>query len=126
GLVKVVPEPMLVDRDEAEAARRKRIAEHRVDAGRNARRPARHLAQHEVAHIGVLQIYDRKLAALALVDRRQPEAGPLALDDAQHKLGRALELLHGVRDQALSALFGPRQHAVADAERTPASALYQP
>src|SRR5947208_29520 len=39
-----VAQSVLVDRDQAEAARRERVAEHRVHAGAGARRPTGHLA----------------------------------------------------------------------------------
>ena len=42
---------MLVDRDQAEAARRERIAEHRIDARADPRRPAADFAQHQVARL---------------------------------------------------------------------------
>ena len=72
------------------------------------RRAAGDLAQHEVAGFGVLQLADRQLAPLFLVDRRQPEALALAPDHAQRQLGRALEFLQRMRDPALALLLGPR------------------
>ena len=101
-------QPVLVDRDQREAARRERVAEHGVDPRRDPRRAAAHLAQHEVADLGVLQLGDRELAPLFLVDRRQPEALALALDHAQRQLGRARELLERMGDPALALLLGPR------------------
>ena len=110
-------QPVLVDRDQREAARRERIAEHRVDPRRDPRRPPAHFAQHEVADLRVVQLGDRELAALFLVDRRQPEALALALDHAQRELRRLGELLQRMRDAALALLLGARQHPVADPER---------
>ena len=83
-------------------------------------------AQDEVARLGVLEVGDRQLAPLLLVDRRQPEALALLADHAEHQLGRALELLHRMRDIALPALLGPREDAVADAERAAPAALDHP
>ena len=48
-LLELMPQPVLVDRDQAEAARRERVAEHRIDPRRDPRRPPRRLAQHQVA-----------------------------------------------------------------------------
>ena len=75
---------------------------------------------------GVLQVADGQLAPLLLVDRRQPEALAFLLDHAEHQLGRALELLHRMGDPALPFLLGPREHAVADAERAALAALDDP
>ena len=69
-----VAQAVLVDRDQAEAARRERIAEHRIDPRVHPRRAPGDLAQHQVAGLGVLQVADREFAPLLLVDRRQPEA----------------------------------------------------
>ncbi len=88
-LPEFVAQAVLVDRDQAEAARRERVAEHRIDAGGHARRPARDFAQHEVAGLGVLQVADRQLAPLLLLDRSQPEALALLAHHAEHQLGRA-------------------------------------
>src|SRR4051794_8016534 len=114
---------MLVDRDEAEAARRERIAEHGIDACIDPRRTAADLAQHQVADLGILQLADGEFATLFLVDGRQPEALALAPDDAQRQLGRALELLHGMGDETFALLLGPAQQPVADAERAAPPAL---
>ena len=91
-------QPVLVDRDQAEAARRERIAEHRIDPRRHPRPPPRDLAQHQVAGLRVLQLADRQLAPLLLLDRGQPEPLALLADHAQHQLGALLELLHRVGD----------------------------
>ena len=48
-LRELVPEAMLVDRDQAEAARRERIAEHRIDPRADPRRPPGDFAQHQIA-----------------------------------------------------------------------------
>src|SRR5215213_2537226 len=79
-LRKLVPEAMLVDCNQAEAARRERIAEHGIDAGTDPRRPSRHFAQHEVTGLCVLDVADEQLAPFALVDRRKPETLALLLD----------------------------------------------
>ena len=118
-----VAETVLVDRDQREAARRERVAKHRVDPRADPRRAARHLAQHEVAGFGVLQLLDRELAPLALVDRGQPEALAIAPDHAEHQLGRLGELLQRMGEPPLPLLFGPAQHPVTDPQRTLAPAL---
>ena len=68
-LGKLVPEPMLVNGDQAEASRGEGIAKHGVDPRADPRRSACHFAQHEVAGFRVLQIANEQLAPLALVDR---------------------------------------------------------
>ena len=55
-LPEFVAQAVLVDGDEAEAARRERVAEHGIDPRRHARRPSRDFAQHEVARLRVLQV----------------------------------------------------------------------
>ena len=112
-----MPQAVLVDRDEAEAARRERVAEHGFDARAYPRGATAHFAQHKIADFGVLQVVNCELAPLALVDRRQPEARAFLLDHAEHQLGRAFELLERMGNPALPSLLGPREDAVADAER---------
>src|SRR3954447_15479626 len=119
-------EPVLVDGDEAEAARSEWIAEHRIHARANAWRTARDFAQHEIARLGVFDVADEQLAAFALVHGREPEPLALALDHAQHQLGRPLELLQRMGDEALALLLGSREHPIADPERAPPPALDQP
>ena len=114
-----VAKAVLVDRDQAEAARRERIAEHGVDARAHARRTAGDFAQHEVARLGVLQVADEQLAPLLLVDRRQPEALALRLTTPSTSSAERCELLQRVGDEALALLLGPREHAVADARAPP-------
>jgi hypothetical protein len=59
---------MLVDRDQAEAARSKRIAEDRAHPRADFRRPPGDFAQHQVAGLRILQIDDGKLPAILLLD----------------------------------------------------------
>ena len=65
---------VLVDGDQAEAARRERIAEHFGDPGGEARRPADLLGEDEVARLRLAEVGDGQLAPLLLLDRPQPEA----------------------------------------------------
>ena len=116
---------VLVDRDQAEAARRERIAEHRVDTRADARRTTAHFAQDEIARLGILEVTDEQFAPLALVDRRKPGALAVAPDHPEHQLGRPLELLHRVGDEPLPLLLGAAQHPIADAERAALAALHE-
>src|SRR4051794_26183750 len=116
-------EPVLVDGDEAEAARSEWIAEHRIHARANAWRTARDFAQHEVAGLGVFDVADEQLAPLALVDRREPEPLALPFDHPQDQLGGALQLLQRMSDEPLALLLGPREHPIADPERPAPPAL---
>ena len=106
-----------MDRDQAEALRRERIAEHRIDARADPPAAARDLAQHQIAGLAVRDVADGQLAALLLLDRSQPEARALLPEDAEHKLLPPLELLQRMRDELVAALLGAREDAVADAER---------
>ncbi len=112
-----------MDGDQAEAARRERIAEDRIDPRRRARRAARRLGQHQVARLGILQVRNRKLAPLLLVDRGQIEAIAFLADHAQHQLGRALELLHHMGDMALPRLLRAREDAVVQRQCGPPPTL---
>ncbi len=89
----------------------------------HARRPSGDFAQDEIARLGVLQIGNRQLAPLFLLDGSKPEAFAFLAHDAEHQLGRAHELLHRVGGIALAALLGPGEDAVADAERAAPAAL---
>ncbi len=125
-LGELVAKAMLVDGDQAEAARGERIAEHRVNAGAYARRTSGDFAQHEVAGFRVFDVADEQFAPLALVHRRQPEPLALAFDHAEHQLGRALQLLERVGDKSRPLLLRPGEHAVADPERAAPAALDDP
>src|SRR5215213_10249750 len=92
-LRELVPEAMLVDCNQAEAARRERIAKHGIHAGTDPWWPAGHLAQDEITGLRVLEVADEQLAAFALVDRRKPETLAFLLHHAEHQLRRSCELL---------------------------------
>ena len=119
--VEDVAQAELVDRDERETARRERIAEDGVDPGGDPRRPAGDFGEDEVAGLRILEVADRKLAPLALVDRGQPEARSLLPNHAKHQLGRALEFLHHMADDPGAFLLGPGEQSIADAERAAAT-----
>src|SRR5689334_4378076 len=125
-LAELVTQPVLVDRDEREAARRERIAEHGIDPSAESRRTPGHLTQDEVAGLGVLQVADVQLAPLSLVDGRQPETLALLLHHSERQLRGTRELLHRVRDESLSFLLGSAEYPVADAERGSPPALDHP
>ncbi len=118
-------EPMLVDRDQAEAARRERIAEHRIDPRPHPRRPAADFAQHQIAGLGVLDIGEgssrRSLLSTGDSQKRSPSCRPRPTPARP-----SARVLHRMSDQALPALLGPGEHAVADAERAAPPALDQP
>ncbi len=118
--------PMLVDRDEAEAARSERITQDRVDPCADPRRAATNLAQHQVAGLGVLQFGDQQLAPLLLVDRRQPEALSLLLDHAKRQFRSARELLQRMSEPTVPLLLGAAKHAIADTECAASPPLDQP
>jgi hypothetical protein len=120
-----VAQAMLVDRDQREAARGERVAEHRIDPRADPRRPAGDFAQYQVADRGILELENRELAPFALVDRRQPPAIAFLPDDAEGELGRAGELLHRVGDEARALLLGAAEHAIADPERPPPPPLHE-
>src|SRR4051812_23798420 len=73
-LPEFVAKAVLVDGDQAEAARREGIAENGVHACCHSRRPSGDLAQDEIARFGILQVADREFAPLLLLYRCQPEA----------------------------------------------------
>ena len=73
-----------------------------------------------------LTIADEQLAPLPLVHGRQPEALAFLLDHSERQLGRTRKLLERVGNPALPFLFGPREHAIADAERASLAAFDDP
>src|SRR5689334_7980574 len=125
-LAKFVRQGMFVDGDQAEAARRERIPEHRIDPYRHSRRPSAHFAQHEVAGLGVLQLADVELTPFLLVDWREPETIAFLLDHSECELGGSSQFFERMRDPALSSLLGPGENPVANPERATPAALKKP
>ena len=108
---------MLVDRDQAEAARGERVTEDCIDSRGHSRRATRGLGQHQVADLGIIQIRDHELAPLALVDRGEVVAATFRTDDTEQQFSRLGEQFHRVRDEAVPRLLGPRQDAVVERQR---------
>jgi hypothetical protein len=118
---------MLVDGDQAEAARRERVAEHLRDARGETRRPADLLGQDQIPDLGGAELGDGELAPFLLLDRPQPMALALAMDDAEDELAPFGELLHRMGGKARPARLGAGEDAVANAQRaSPAFALEHP
>ena len=115
--------PMLVDRDQAEAARRERIAEHRVDPRGHARRPARRLGQDQVARLGVLEVGDRQLAPLLLSTGVRKKRSPSLRTTPSTSSAERGELLHDMGDMPLPRLLGAGEDAVVERQRRPPPAL---
>ena len=120
---KLVAQAVLGDRDHREAARRERVAEHRVDPRGHPRRAPRGFGEDKVAGLRGPKLANLELAPLALVDRGQEMALAHLADHAQDHLGRALELLHDMRDMARARFFGPREDTVVEGERRAPPAL---
>ncbi len=112
-----VGQAVLVDGDEAEAARRKGVAEDRVDPGGDPWRAPGRLGEDEVADLRVLEVADHELAPLALVDRRQEVARALLTNDAEDEVGGFLEPLHRVGDQAVARFLGAGENAIVERQR---------
>ncbi len=108
---------VFVDRDQAVALRRERIAKHfgNLDA-RTGTTPNR-LGQHEITFLRPANIGDARGIADALVDGREPcRTAIVQLDHAQQRLLAVGQFLHRVREPALTRLFRARQHPVALAQ----------
>ena len=109
---------MLVDRNQAERARRERIAQHFGHLEARARALADRLAEHQLALRRTAQIGDRHRVAHTLVHRREPGfARAIELDHAQKLLCARRQLLHGMRDQPAPGFLGAREHPVAHFQR---------
>jgi hypothetical protein len=90
-------------------------------------RAAKRGGRHQVADLRLAELRNRQLAPFLLLDRAQPVAGALAMDDSEHQLAAFQQFLHRVGDPAVPPFFGARQQAVADAERRAAPlALHHP
>ena len=86
---------------------------------------AARLGEHQLACFRPAEIGDRRGAAHALVDRREPAfAVAVDLDHAHQPVGARGQLLHRVRAPAAPGFLGPREHAVADLERGEAVAAF--
>src|SRR6476661_6989025 len=125
-LGELVPKPMLVDRNQAEASGCEGITEHGIDARADPRRTTRDFAKNEVAGLGILQVADEQFAPFALVDGREPESLAVSAHHAEHQLRRTRQLLERMGDEALAPLLRPREHAVADPEGAALAALQHP
>ena len=116
---------MLVDRDQAEAARGEGIAQNVGDARADPRRAAGRLGQDQVALLRGADVADRRILADALVDRAQPQlAVGHFLDHAEQHLGRLGELLHRMGEPALARFLGAGKDAVTDRQRAALAPLY--
>ena len=111
---------MLVERDQAEASGSERIAEHRVHAGAEPRRPPGLLREYQIAHLGLAQIGNRKLPPLLLLDGPEPVPVAFLVHHSKDQLTTLEQLLHRVGDEAAPLLLGPGKHAVAHPDRAPA------
>ena len=114
---------VLVDRDQAEAARREGIAEDRLHPRGEARRAAGLLCENEIARRGAVQVGDGKLAPLLLLDGPQPMPVALLMNDAEDEFASLEQLLHRMGDPPVPPFLGPSEDALADAERGRAFAL---
>jgi hypothetical protein len=114
---KLVGDAVLVDRDQAEAARREGIAEDFGDAGGEARRATGFLGEDEIAGLGLAHVGDGQFAAFLLLHRAQPEGLAFLVDDAEQQFAALGELLHRVGGPAVAALLGAGQDAITHAER---------
>ena len=116
-VAKDVGNAMFVNGDQAEAARRKGIAQYIRHPRGHARRPAMRLGQHQVAGTRIARIADRRVLANTLVDRTQPQlAVGHFLDHAQQFLARFRKLFHRMRDPAATRFLGPSQNPVANGQ----------
>ena len=109
---------MLVDGDQAEGARRQRIAEDFGHLHPGARAAAGGLGEDQLPLLGPPDVGDMDGIAHALVDRRQPRlARAVQLDDAEQLFFRSRQLLHRMGEPAGADLFGACEHAIALAQR---------
>src|SRR5438094_4709290 len=101
---------MLVDRDQAEAARRERIAQYRIHARAKPRRPPGLFGQHQIAGRRLADVRNRQLASFLLVDWTKPEILAFLMHDTKHQFAASQQLLHDMRNKAGAALLGAREH----------------
>ena len=115
-LAKAVRNAMFMNGDQAERARRKRIAEHFGDAHDNTWWPTRFFGEHKVSLLCIAQVSDYCVVAFTLVDRLQEMTFALAAHDTQQQFLPTRQFLHWVDDMPCPALFRPAEKPIANAE----------
>ena len=100
--------------NQAEAARRERIADHFDHLDARTLGTADPLGNHQLSRLGLAAIGDGRGLAHALVDRGEPRlAGLVDLDHAHQAFGARGQLFHGVRNPARGRLLGAGEETVA-------------
>ena len=112
-----VGNPQLVDRDQREAARRERVAQHLRHAHGDARRAPGFFGQHQIADLRCARIGHLEFAAFLLLHPLQPQRRALLPQHAEHEFLALGQRLHRVRDPALARFLGARKDAVAHTQR---------
>ena len=118
----------LVNGDQAEAFRRKWIAQHLRDPSRFLVCVTGQFGEYQFPGLRIANVTNLRIKPRFLVDGFQPETAIFAaFDHTQNLLAALSQLFHDVRDVAVATLFGARQYTITNAQgATLAFGFYHP
>ena len=114
---------VFMDRNQAERFGCERIAEHLRHPRANPWCPASFFGKYKVTRCGEAKITNQRLTPLAFIDRFQPKAVTLFLNNAEDQILFTFQFLERVRHMATARFFSARKDAVTHAECSAFAAL---